>query len=880
VVYGTVAGTGTAVAGSDYTFTKGTLNWAENDSTPRTISVPVSKVTAFSGTKSFTVQLWAPSAGLAVATPGNATAEIIGDKSQSAGTLQFTEGTYTVAQNAGTLTVGVTRAGGASGAVSAKYATATDTATGTSFTAEAHTLQWSDGDTSTKTFSIPISNATPFSGTKEFEILLSDATGGAILGTPEKASVTITGDESLPAGNLEFSATGYVVNEAAGSVVVTVKRVNGSHGAIAASYATDDSTASAPGNYTKATGTLQWSDGDAAPKTFSVDISNASPFSGTKAFSVLLSDPTGGATIINPGTATVSISGDAPSGTIALATPSTSVPQTAGSATLTVNRSGGSDGEVAVSYSTSNGTAAAGVQYTSTSGTLTWASGDESPKTLAVPLSDATPFAGDKSFVLSLAGASGGASMGTPSSTTVNIVGSAAAAAGSPQLSQSSYTVLQSAGSLSVTVNRSGGSSGAFSVTYATSDGSAIAGINYTSTSGTLQWQSGDATSKSFTVPVSNTSPFNGTKTFHVALSAPTNGIVLGTPSSATVTVTGDGSSGGAGPGVPANLLMTGQTTNSISLSWSPGSAGPAPVASYRIYRNGSLHATVTGTTYTDASANNATVPTFTAPATIYSYAVTSVDSLGNESAMAYPSVYFYRDGVSSQTDSDYSYGIEENWQSTAGNPQGGTYDVSLTYPNGGGFQPYTVPPLAPVYDLELGSFKYLTLDVKVSDTSHPFFIAHISRLPPGDVYPRAWVYLSSYCTPVVGQWVTCKVPLSALSLGYTNFTASLSGSQLTVTSIQSGVGVDAGGFISGPGIPAGTYIVGTPGGVTFNNGQPPGNGLGTYTVAGPGISGSTNVPSESMVEQRTALYKVNLGMHDQPSSTTIYVNNLGWTTN
>jgi hypothetical protein len=132
----------------------------------------------------------------------------------------------------------------------------------------------------------------------------------------------------------------------------------------------------------------------------------------------------------------------------------------------------------------------------------------------------------------------------------------------------------------------------------------------------------------------------------------------------------------------------------------------------------------------------------------------------------------------------------------------------------------------------------------------------------------------------VVGQWVTCKVPLSALSLGYTNFTASLSGSQLTVTSIQSGVGVDAGGFISGPGIPAGTYIVGTPGGVTFNNGQPPGNGLGTYTVAGPGISGSTNVPSESMVEQRTALYKVNLGMHDQPSSTTIYVNNLGWTTN
>ena len=295
-------------------------------------------------------------------------------------------------------------------------------------------------------------------------------------------------------------------------MVVTVKRVNGSHGAIAASYATDDSTASAPGNYTKATGTLQWSDGDTSPKTFSVDISNATPFSGTKAFGVLLSDPTGGATIINPGTATVSINGDAPSGTIALAAPSASVPQTAGSATLTVNRTGGSNGEVAVSYATSNGTAAAGVQYTSTSGTLTWASGDESPKTFAVPVNDTTPFSGDKSFVLALAGASGGAALGTPSSTTVSIIGSAVGAAGTPQLSQSSYTVLQSAGSLSVTVNRSGGSSGAFSVTYATSDGSAIAGIDYTATSGTLQWQSGDATSKSFTIAVSNTTPFVGTK--------------------------------------------------------------------------------------------------------------------------------------------------------------------------------------------------------------------------------------------------------------------------------------------------------------------------------------------------------------------------------
>jgi hypothetical protein len=132
----------------------------------------------------------------------------------------------------------------------------------------------------------------------------------------------------------------------------------------------------------------------------------------------------------------------------------------------------------------------------------------------------------------------------------------------------------------------------------------------------------------------------------------------------------------------------------------------------------------------------------------------------------------------------------------------------------------------------------------------------------------------------VPNQWVTCKIPLSALSLGYTTFTASISGTQLTVTGTQSGVGVDAGGFISGPGIPAGTYIVGTPGGITYNNGVLPGNGLGTYTIAGPGITSSTSITSETMTEQRTALYKVDLGMHDMASGTTVYVNNMGWTTN
>jgi aryl-phospho-beta-D-glucosidase BglC (GH1 family) len=110
--------------------------------------------------------------------------------------------------------------------------------------------------------------------------------------------------------------------------------------------------------------------------------------------------------------------------------------------------------------------------------------------------------------------------------------------AGSLQLSSATYSVAENAGSLVISVTRSGGSSGAVSVSYATANGTAASGTNYTASSGSLSWASADTSSKSITVPIVNASSMTSNATFTVALSAPSGGATLGSTSSTTVTIT------------------------------------------------------------------------------------------------------------------------------------------------------------------------------------------------------------------------------------------------------------------------------------------------------------------------------------------------------
>jgi len=108
---------------------------------------------------------------------------------------------------------------------------------------------------------------------------------------------------------------------------------------------------------------------------------------------------------------------------------------------------------------------------------------------------------------------------------------------GTIQLSAATYSVNENGVSVTITATRTNGSSGAVGVSYATSNGTATAGSDYTATSGTLSWANGDTSNKTFSVPILDDSAYEGNETVNLTLSSPTGGATLGSPSTAVLTI-------------------------------------------------------------------------------------------------------------------------------------------------------------------------------------------------------------------------------------------------------------------------------------------------------------------------------------------------------
>ena len=105
---------------------------------------------------------------------------------------------------------------------------------------------------------------------------------------------------------------------------------------------------------------------------------------------------------------------------------------------------------------------------------------------------------------------------------------------GTLQHASPTVTVTKNAGSIGLLVTRTGGNTGPLSLTYASTDGTAQSGVDYTAVNGQLNWTDGDASTRSINVGLLNPTTIGSSKSFTVSLS---NSSALGTPTITTVTI-------------------------------------------------------------------------------------------------------------------------------------------------------------------------------------------------------------------------------------------------------------------------------------------------------------------------------------------------------
>ena len=353
-----------------------------------------------------------------------------------------------------------------------------------------------------------------------------------------------------PGGTIRFNSNEYNVdkNVATGNIDITIVRIGGNQGAGTVDYAFTGGTAIAGKNFTPASGTLSFATKETSKKV-SMKVLNDTSTTGTKTVNLTLSNPKGALVLGEPKTVVLKINDPNVSSssssisssvgaatTIALSATSYGVAENAGSIVISVNRTGVTTGTMGINYATTNGTAQSGSDYTAVSGTFTFNPG-ETVKTFSVPVSNNTAIDGGRTFNVVLNTPTGGPSLGTASAlVTINDDESVpTTASGSLKFSSSTYQVSESSGQAVITVNHAGGV-GPVSVNYSTNGGSALAGTDYASTTGTLSFAQGE-TSKIFVIPIYNDSLSDAGETINISLSSPTGNTPLAEPMFATVII-------------------------------------------------------------------------------------------------------------------------------------------------------------------------------------------------------------------------------------------------------------------------------------------------------------------------------------------------------
>ena len=503
--------TGTATgSGTDYTLANGTLTIPANSSSANITIGSIVDDALVEGNETVIITLSNPSG----ATLGSDTVHTYTITDNDAASVDFNVTSSSGAESVSSATLQVDTSAQSTSAITVDYAvTGTATGSGTDYTLANGTLTIPANSSSANITIGSIVDDNTYEGDETVIVTLSNPSG-ATLGSDTVHTYTITENETIPTLSIAD------VSNAEGAFGVNVQpnlAVTLSHPSsrsVSFNWATQDGTATnADSDYDTDSGTLYISAG-ATSVNVSPVIFGDDAYENDENFSIILSSPSN-ATIAD-GTGVVTITNDDSQPTISVTLNGMAV-EGGGNATLRVAPDVVAGVNISFSYTTSDGSATAGSEYTTTSGSATITAGS-SDVDIQVPLTDNAIDNSNTDFTFTISSPTN-ANIGTASETVTILDDEGVVSIGDISVNETDSTA-----TFTVTVQGPIMSS-SVDVDFTTVDGSATAGADYVTKSGTLQFTSSDAApftnaeTQTITVTLSDDAIVEGTENFDISLS-------------------------------------------------------------------------------------------------------------------------------------------------------------------------------------------------------------------------------------------------------------------------------------------------------------------------------------------------------------------------
>ena len=351
-------------------------------------------------------------------------------------------------------------------------------------------------------------------------------------------------------GAITFASSSASAGEGAGSASVTVNRISGAGGTVTVNYATANVTATSGSDYTATSNTLTFGPGETS-KSIAIPILQDNVYEGNETFTVTLSTPGGGAIVVPPTTATVTINDDdVPSRAVIADVRVTEGDSGTVNANFTVTLNPAPTSPASVAWTTNPGTAGT-ADFVAANGTLHFAAG-ETQKTITVAVTGDTLYEPDETFTVAL-------------SNPVNMLIDKAAGTGTianddpqPVISADDVAVVEGGnGTTSVTIKLKSSQPITSTIHYATQDGSALGASDYVPANGNVTFN--NETEKQFSVTINGDNVPESDEQFKVHLSSSDPALLF--PHADVVVTIANDDMGIA----PSNLTLgTGQSGNLV----------------------------------------------------------------------------------------------------------------------------------------------------------------------------------------------------------------------------------------------------------------------------------------------------------------------------